>query len=457
MKVAVVGAGPAGVRAVEQLVAAGLTPLWLDEAPDGGGRIYQRPPAQLSRDARRLYGFEAKRATALHATLDALKAHADWRPNTLVWHIDPHRRRLEVLSAGTQATLDFDAALLCTGAMDRVVPVPGWTRPGVTTLGAAQIALKTQGCAIGDKVVLLGTGPLLWLLAYQYLKAGARPAAVLDTTAFAHKARHAPGLLAGGAVFWKGLYYMAAVRAAGVPVYEGVRPRAITGAGDQVSGLAFETARGAARTLACDAVALGWGLKPEAQLADLAGVPFRFDADQHNWLPERDIAGRTPVPGIYLAGDGAGIGGADVAERAGARAALALLEDTGRPVPQDTVAALDAALARLAGFRTALERTFPFPADLARAVPDATLVCRCEAITAGDLRAAGGTPATGTARELNRAKAFTRLGMGRCQGRVCGPAGAEILAAALNREVAAIGRLRGQPPVKPVPLAEAAE
>ncbi|WP_332116593.1 NAD(P)/FAD-dependent oxidoreductase [Azorhizobium caulinodans] len=457
MKVVVVGAGPAGVRAVEQLVAAGLRPVWIDEAPDGGGRIYQRPPQALTRDAVKLYGFEAKRARAVHGTLDGLKTQTDWRPDTLVWHIDTRSRRLETLSAGQHASLEFDAALLCTGAMDRVVPVPGWTRPGVTTLGAAQIALKTQGCAIGDRVALMGTGPLLWLLAYQYLKAGARPAALLDTTPFAHKARHAAGLLAGGAVFWKGLYYVAAVRAAGVPVFEGITPRAIEGRDDEVTGLAFSTASGRERRIACDALAMGWGLKPEAQLADLAGVTFRFDELQHNWVPERDMAGRTKVPGIYLAGDGAGIGGADAAELAGARAALALLEDTGQAVDAARIHALQEKIARMLPFRAALEQAFPFPAEFARTVPDETLVCRCEAITAGDLRAAAGAPPTGPAPELNRAKAFTRLGMGRCQGRVCGPAGAEILAAARGTPVASIGRLRGQPPVKPVPLAEAAE
>ena len=132
MKVAVVGAGPAGVRAVEQLVRAGLTPTSIDEAPDGGGRIYQRPPAGFRRDARALYGFEAKRATALHATLDALKPRTDCQPNTLVWNIRPKARVLDMLHERAQHAVGYDAVLLCTGAMDRVIPVPGWTRPGVT-------------------------------------------------------------------------------------------------------------------------------------------------------------------------------------------------------------------------------------------------------------------------------------------------------------------------------------
>ncbi|MFC7476327.1 FAD-dependent oxidoreductase [Dankookia sp. GCM10030260] len=450
MRVAVVGAGPAGVRAVEQLVRAGLTPAWIDEAPDGGGRIYQRPPAGFRRDARALYGFEARRATVLHATLDALKPRTEWRPDTLVWNIRPKARVLDLMQDGAQQAVGYDAVLLCTGAMDRVIPLPGWTLPGVATLGAAQIALKAQGCAIGRRVVFLGTGPLLWLAAYQYARAGIEVAAVLDTTRFATKLAAAPGLLHGPATLAKGLYYTVWLRARGIPVVEGVVPLAVEG-DDGVTALRWRDAAGAEHRTGCDAVGMGWGLKPEAQLADLADVPFDFDPLQHNWVPRRDLAGRTPVTGLYLAGDGAGIGGAEVAELAGARAALALLEDAGHPADAAQVLHLDRALRRQARFRAALERAFPFPAGLAAEMADATILCRCEAITAGELRAAAASP-TGPAPEANRAKAITRIGMGRCQGRVCGPAGAEVLAAALGCTTAAVGRLRGQPPVKPIPI-----
>ncbi|MBK1657026.1 FAD/NAD(P)-dependent oxidoreductase [Paracraurococcus ruber] len=453
MKVVVVGAGPAGVRAVEQLVRSGLSPTWLDEAADGGGRIYQRPPAGFRRDARALYGFEATRAAALHATFDALAPRTDWRPGTLAWHIRPQARRLYAMQDGAQQEIGYDALLLCTGAMDRVIPLPGWTRPGAATLGAAQIALKAQGCAIGRRVAFLGTGPLLWLAAYQYARAGVEVAAVLDTTRFAGKLAAAPGLWHAPATLATGLYYTAWLRARRLPVTEGIVPLAIEGDADGVTGLRWRDSAGRDRATQCDAVAMGWGLKPEAQLADLAGLPFDFDALQHNWVPRRDAAGRAPVPGIYLAGDGAGIAGAEVAEIAGARAALALLEDAGQGVDAALVTHLDRALRRQARFRAALDRAFPFPSALAAGLADDTILCRCEAITAGELRAAAAEEsALVPAPEVNRAKAYSRVGMGRCQGRVCGPAGAEVLAAALGCTVAEVGRLRGQPPVKPIPI-----
>lgn len=456
MTVAVVGAGPSGTRAVEVLVRAGLRPVWIEEAPATGGRIYQRPPAGTTRSPRDLYGTEAAKAEAIHAAGDRLRAASDWRPGTLAWNIRPGV--LDTFRAGRHETVAFDRAILCTGAMERIVPVPGWTLPGVFTLGAAQIALKAQGVAIGSRVAFIGTGPLLWLTATQYLKAGAAVALVLDTTPLRTKARAAAGLLADPATFAKGLALVARLHLAGVRVIEGGTPVALEGT-DAVEAVRVRDRRGREHRIACDAVGLGFGLKPESQLADLAGVPFRFEAIERNWVPERDRAGRTPVAGLYLAGDGAGIAGADAAELAGARAAWAVLEDAGAALDAAEIARLDRALARLPRVRAALERAFPYPSALAAGTPDATIVCRCEAITAGELRAAArASHVTGGAAEVNRAKAFTRVGMGRCQGRVCGPPAAEILADALGCDVAAVGRLRGQPPVKPIPiLAEAAE
>jgi hypothetical protein len=147
-----------------------------------------------------------------------------------------------------------------------------------------------------------------------------------------------------------------------------------------------------------------------------------------------------------------------VAELAGARAALALVQDAGQAVDAAAVARLDRALRRQEHFRVALDRAFPFPASLAAAVPDDAILCRCEGLRAGELRASLDTAhAAGPAPELNRAKAFSRAGMGRCQGRVCDAAAAEIVAAALGQEIAAAGRLRGQPPVKPFPIPAAME
>jgi len=447
----IVGAGPAGVRAAQALVAHGLRPLVIDEASRAGGQIYRRPPANfIQRTAATLYGFEASRANAVHLVFDALRDRIDYRPDSLVWNAQGGV--LDVLHSPTRTTtrVPHGALIVATGATDRVLPVPGWTLPGVYTLGGAQVALKFQGCAIGQRVVFMGTGPLLYLVAYQYAKAGAKVAAVLDTARLADQIAATPAMLRQPAVFAKGVYFVAWLRAHGVPLHSGVRPLRVIGDDEarRVTGVAWHDGR-EERTLACDAVGFGYALRSETQLADLLGCRFEFAPMHRAHLPVRDAAGRASVEGVYLAGDGAGIMGADAAEWAGERAALALLADRGVAIDAARAAALEAKLEGLTGFRRGLERAFPLPQDWAANAPDDLVVCRCENVTAGTLRQA---IAVNGADEMNRLKALSRVGMGRCQGRMCGVAAAEILAHATGQPLQQVGRLRGQAPIKPIPI-----
>lgn len=448
-RIVVVGAGPAGLRATEVLAKAGLRPLLIDEARLPGGQIYRRPPLGAERPAEALYGFEAGKATALHGLLEVLGDRVEHRPETLVWNVFDDR--LDLLGADGFETVTFDRLVLATGAMDRILPFPGWTTPGVFTLGAAQIALKAQGVAIGRRVALVGAGPLLPLVVHQYLKAGAEVVAALDVTPFGAKVRHGFGLLAEPATLLKGLWYTARNLLSGVPIRAGVKSLSVEGDG-RVEALVWTDAGGREHRVACDAVGASFGLRSEAQLADLAGLRFVFEPLTRQWIPERSTAGRSSRPEVYLAGDGAGIGGADVAELQGERAALALLEDLGLAVDGARVAALESRLARHRGFRVSLEKAYPFPAHIAEAIADEEIVCRCEGVTAGELRR---TATERDAHEMNRLKAFTRCGMGRCQGRVCGQAAAEVLSQARGVPIEAVGRLRGNAPVKPIPIKEA--
>lgn len=444
---AIVGAGPAGIRAAQTLAKHGLRPVLIDEAARAGGQIYRRPPAHFSRAPEMLYGSEAARATAVHAAIDDLQDRIDYRPDSLVWNVQD--AKLDVLHGPTQTTrtVPYGQLIVATGATDRVLPVPGWTLPGVYTLGGAQVALKFQGCAIGSRVVLAGTGPLLYLVAYQYAKAGVDVAAVLDTARFGDQVAAVPAMLRQPAVFLKGVHYVAWLRAHGVPLRRGVR--LLRMAGDERVRAVVWSEAGRERTLDCDAVGFGYALRSETQLADLLGCRFAFAPLHRAHLPERDAAGRSSVPGVYLAGDGAGIMGADAAEWAGELAALTLLADHGMAIDTQRAGMLQHRLARLTGFREGLERAFPFPSDWAAQAPDELVVCRCENVTAGELRR---SVADSGADEMNRLKALTRVGMGRCQGRMCGVAAAEILAHATGQPVQQVGRFRGQAPIKPIPI-----
>jgi thioredoxin reductase len=421
----------------------------IDEGRRDGGQIYRRQPENFCRPAAALYGTEAERAADLHRSFDALRARIDYRPETLAWNIA--EQHVHAVQRTRTMALPFDALIIASGAADRVMPMRGWNFAGTYSLGAAQIALKYQACAIGQRVVFLGTGPLLYLVAAQYVKAGATVAAVLDTSPFALRLKALPKLAARPDVLLKGLALVATLRRAGVPLVTGVTPIEIAGdPATGVSGIAIRGRAGATYTIACDAVALGYHLRPETQLADLARCTFKFDPGTRQWLPEIDQDGRSSVAGVYLAGDGARVLGADGAEAAGRLAGLAALADADLPASTEEMAQLRRTLARMDRFRQGLAQAFPWPAAQAASLPDDAVVCRCETITAGELRSVVQDKG---ATEINRAKALGRCGMGRCQGRYCGHAAAEVIADAARIPLERVGRLRGQAPVKPLPIA----
>lgn len=441
-RILIVGAGPAGIRAAEVLAGAGLHPVVVDEAARAGGQIYRQPPDGFTRLPENLYGSEASKARALHSMFDDLVAAGQ------VTHL-PNRSVVafgdgvaHVLGTARQQ-VSFDRLILATGATDRLAPVPGWQVGGVYTLGAAQIALKAQGVALGRQIVLAGSGPLLTLLAHQLTKAGAHVAAVLDTAPLC-------GQISGGfamararpLVTLRGLRLRAAL---GRIYHAGVTLDRIESDADGPVAMCWRNAAGASRRTPCDMVGLGWHLRADPTLADLAGATFGWDAAFQQWLPQADPMGRAGA-GLYLAGDGLRILGADGAELAGRAAAIACLQDMGLPHPNH--AKVLRSLNRMQRFSNAMARAFPWPAEALRALPDAAVICRCEGVTAGDLRAT--LPLSGP--EANRLKSLARVGMGRCQGRYCQLAGAELAAAATGLPTSNVGRLRAQPPARPVPI-----
>ena len=448
VRVVIVGAGPAGTRCAETLVAAGIRPIVLDENRRDGGQIYRRQPEGFRRDYATLYGSEADKAKALHDSFDRLRGQIDYRPDTLVWSLTPGQ--LHCVSQGRHTSVAYDALILCTGATDRLMPIEGWQLAGAYSLGGAQIALKAQAVSIGQRVTFMGSGPLLYLVASQYLKAGATVAAVLDTSPLRKRIAALPKLLARPGVLFTGMKLLAKLYLARVPVHLGVEPQRLLGdASTGVSGVRVRTAQGDSLQIDCDAVALGYHLRPETQLADLAGCRMRFHQPSQQWVLDTDEEGRTSVEGVYAAGDGTRIRGADAAEHAGRLAAMALLQDLRQPVSSEALAQQRRALAVMEAFSRGLYQAFPWPAAQAGALPDEAIVCRCEMITAGELRDA--VRAKGAC-EVNRAKAFSRVGMGRCQGRYCAHAGAEVIAAAAGVAVESVGRQRGQAPVKPLSM-----
>ena len=438
---AIIGAGPAGMAAAALAAELGLDTMVVDEHDAPGGQIYrgvERAPESSPLGADYLAGRE------LTAALRSSTAR--YRPATTVWHIDPDGI-LSLVADGKSETVVARRILLATGAIERPVAIPGWTLPGVMTVGAAQILLKTADLVPEGRAVLAGQGPLLALVALQLARAGAPPIAVLQTTPrqnYAAAARHVGELWAGRRDFAKGLALLLGLSRAGVAVRRGVRLLRALGRG-RLERVAWDGGE-----IAADHLFLHEGVIPNTQISLALQLAHRWDDSQLCWRPVVDDWGRTSLARIAVAGDGAGIAGAAAAALSGRLAALdaaAALGHIDEAERDRRAVPIRAALARERAIRPFLDALYR-PADGVLSPADEVIACRCEEVSAGQIRQAVRLGATGP----NQVKAFLRCGMGPCQGRMCGPIVGAVIARARGVPIAEIGNYRPRAPYKPITL-----
>ena len=449
--VAIVGAGPAGMAAAIALRQRGLSVAVFDEQPAPGGQIY-RNVAQAGKD-RRADILGADYVAGLPLVEAFAACGADYRSRATVWRIDTDGVSWASPTGGGDCAAR--RVLVATGAMERPFPVAGWTLPGVMTAGAAQILLKTSG-AVADDAVFIGCGPLLYLVIHQYLQAGVRVRALLDTAEPANRlkaAPHLPAALAAPAYLTKGAGLLASIRRAGIAVHRNVSDVAFAG-DSHVTAVRWSDGSGR-HELACERAFLHQGIVPNVNITMAARCEHRWNERQLSWQPAVDDDGRTDLDWLYVAGDLGGIAGAKSAALSGEIVATAIARDLGRVTPAEhaaAVAPLRRKRARDRAVRALLDVLYRPRDSFRRPGNDDVVVCRCEEVRRGELAAAAAHGCPGP----NQLKAFTRAGMGPCQGRMCGLTVAETMAGLRDEAPQDVGYFRIRMPIKPVTVGDIA-
>jgi NADPH-dependent 2,4-dienoyl-CoA reductase/sulfur reductase-like enzyme len=456
--VLVVGAGPAGLSAAVAARTAGARVVLLDASDDIGGQYWRHLPPQRPAAREHLLHHGWSRFTALRAALAGdpgcevvtgaqvwLAERRDGSPpavHVLVGPADGTDRQSRVFIPG--------ALVLATGALERTLPFPGWELPGVFTAGAAQALAKGERVAVGRRVLIAGAGPFLLPVAASLVRTGARVVGVLEAAGWSRLrrgwtarptellgARGKTGELAGYArdLARHRIPYRAGTGV--VAAHGDERVEAVT-----IARLDTEWAPvpGTERRVPVDAVCVSHSFVPRTELAVAAGCRVGPGGAVLVGLD-----GRTSVPGVYAAGEITGVGGADLAQAEGTVAGAAAAGATptraqhrARTVHRRFAERLEAAHGIRPGWTGWLD--------------DATVICRCEEVTAGQLR--DGARATGS-RGLRSLKLSTRAGLGICQGRTCGRSVEELL----ERETGGLldpGRTAGRPLAGLVRLGELA-
>ncbi len=451
----VIGAGPAGLAAATLATQCGVKTCLLDEQTAPGGQIYRAITTTPVTD-RKILGKDYWKGEALVAQFKA--SGAQYQPGATVWQIsalengDGYEVAFSV--AGVAKLLHTRHVLLATGAQERPFPIPGWTLPGVVTAGAAQILLKQSGLAAGESCVLAGSGPLLYLLAWQYLNAGVKIDALLDTTPKGRTRgalRHAWAFLRSP-YFSKGVSLLRSVRAA-VPIVKHVAKLEAVGKNGVLADVRYEV-DGVAATLPVSHLLLHQGVVPNINMAQAAGVQHHWNDALACWEPRVDDWGSTNLPHFGIAGDGAGIAGALAAAERGRLAGLQAAFELGHldQAQRDHLSAEPrAALARANRGREFIDALYLAAPSLRQPVGD-TIVCRCEEVTAAQVRDVVKLGVSGP----NQMKAFLRCGMGPCQGRLCGLTVTELIACERGVSPIEVGYYRLRFPTKPISLGELA-
>jgi len=449
--IVILGAGPAGMAAAQTAAEAGANVHLIDEQPTAGGQIY-RAIENAGEQRIALLGPTYRAGAVLVGGLAHDNIHH--HPDATIWRVD--NNGMVCFSVRQKAQqIRGRHVIIATGALERAMPIPGWTLPGVFTAGAAQILLKASGVA-AEGAVLAGSGPLLYLVATQLIRAGYPPKALVETQNYKNylaASRHIKGASRNLRSLAEGWFLLREIRRARIPRYTGARGLRVLGS-VQATGISF-TSGGQVHQIDSETVLLHAGVVPNTQISRSLNLDHLWDKRQYCFSPIVDEWGSTSDPLFSVAGDGGGIGGAKAAAEQGHLAALFVLvklELLGIADAQTRSARHRAILARELAIRPFLDALYATTEDI-RLPADSTVICRCEDVTAGEIRAHAKSGCHGP----NQAKAFSRAGMGACQGRYCGQTVTEILAAENRASPQRTGAYRIRSPIKPISLGELAD
>lgn len=435
--------------------ALGLTVTVIDDQASVGGQIWRSVELSARRDA--ILGSSYTEGREIAQAFR--QCGATYEPLKKLWQLErakPEGGFKAYVSDGTRSEIFSAAAvILATGAQERPVPFSGWTLPGVMQVGAAQILLKNAGQIPSGPVWIAGSGPLPLLYIDQLVRAGGKIAGFLDTTPSGQlmsALRHLPRALAGWSDLAKGLGWSAKLRFASFPVIRGASHIEALG-DDRLRALRYRDRNGASVSMPAECLLVHEGVVPNLHPALSLDCEIEWLEDQACFVPVLDEWGETSRPDLFIAGDGAGIGGAKAAGYRGELAAMRVAINKGLVLPDVSRAArlTRRKLSHALATRPFLDALFKPRSEIFSPADDA-IICRCEEITAATIRQFSTVGLPGP----NQLKAATRCGMGPCQGRQCGYTVTRILAATQSRSPAEVGYFHVRPPLKPVTLGELA-
>ncbi|MDH5356564.1 MAG: NAD(P)/FAD-dependent oxidoreductase [Gammaproteobacteria bacterium] len=456
-EVVIVGAGPAGLSAALALDAAGLRVRVVDEQPAPGGQIYRavdkvfdQRPGMLG-----LYGSDYSEGRKITGLLPG--SGVELSAGSTVWDISIESDVLSIglLQQGKSEILYPKHIILATGAMERPTPFPGWTLPGVMTVGAAQTLFKDSALVPDSRPVIVGSGPLVYLFTRQLIACGIDSAVLLDTGSRSIPVKAWKDLLriavSDPRPLMKGMSWLRTIRHSNIEHQYGITSLLAKGE-NRLQSIEYSR-NGKTFELETDLLLVHDGVIPNSHLAMAAGCEHRWNDQQSYWQPVLDENGLSSQGNISIIGDSAGITGAESARWSGQMTGWHVARQLGYidelRYRQETQS-YHGKMNRISTLRRFLDACYP-PFDYFQTPLEVqTIVCRCEGVRSGEIQEVAKTGCMGP----NQGKAFTRCGMGPCMGRQCGNAVSQIFAHCHGKTVEEIGHYKIRSPIRPITVGE---
>ncbi len=438
--VAIIGGGAAGLEAAIAARAYGASVVLLDERKIAGGQFYKQSASHAPLDGQQAEGQDlVNRAQASGAEIIR---------SVEVWGAFDGPLFLATVE-GAALVVRPRTAIISTGAYERPRMVPGWTLPGVMTTGAAQTLWRSYRTLPGKRIAVCGSGPLNTQVALELAEGGAEVVMVADK---APPPWHAPvtsfkALASDPGLVFKGLTMMRNLQRRGIPMRYRTVLQKVEQVGDHLSAH-FLTTGGDTVEMPVDAICMNDGFEPQNEILRLLGAQMRYDNTFGHLRCIRDENMETTVPNVFAAGDCAGLGGAPAARLEGMIAGRVAAEKAGFGDGYDLFAA-KRRLARHRRFQTSLWKLHDIKPTFPETTAPDLIICRCEEITLAEVMS-GLDSGPGHIGSLKRA---TRVGMGRCQGRYCGPVAARLVAQVTGRPIEDLSLFAPRVPIKPVAIA----
>lgn len=457
--VTIIGAGPAGLSAAIELARHGVHSTVIDGSHHVGGAVFRQPGAGDAPTS----GKAAADARALLAEFDQRRTRQR-RPRITemlgseVVGCFPENRQVVLSRDGELCTHAYRFLILGTGCHERAQPFSGWTLPGMMGLGGMQTQAKRGRVRPGDRVAIVGSGPLMVVAARQMHQAGMDVVGVFEARGKRSLLRTAGHLLSNPALMMEGLDHLRYCKQHKIPLHFGYGVVAAKGCGRLEELVVapyteqWRPVRERSVSLRVDYAAVGYGFVPRTQAAQMLRCAHAYDRQAGGYRPATDGWQRTSVRHVYAAGDGAGVHGSPVAMLEGRLAALACLADmrvlTGKKA-EEKAEPLRRKAARIRSFHRAFEYFSHRKPGMFDLLDDDCVVCRCEGVT----RAALDQALDAGALDINALKLRTRIGMGECQGKMCAPFCSEYLLSRQGSSPDAVGMLHPRFPLAPIPMA----